>query len=265
MSVNFYDSSSDHLKRFLDNEIFFGKMSDFDLRVRESKSREDYLEKYKNGILSFTPEDRQKVMYDLNRIIPFEPLGLRYIPWNLVKLSQSLEGGMCHTLGSYIMLSEEWFRRNSSDREYILMHEKIHIFQKRHPNETDQWIQQHMGFFPQTVPYQGRWLDNLRRIRNNPDLNGRFYGYRPGEVFMELYHEEPKTIHDSQPYAITQEGQREVNHQELKIKNCVSQLEHPYEMMASYLARLILNACPSVSPETKNLHLYFLSHGPNIL
>lgn len=262
MLVNFCGKSDKFLMSYLVGSMFFRKMSEIDLRARGSKTSNEYLNKYCSSILDFTLEERNIIFNDLVFVSQVEPRGLQNIKWNLVKVGNNIEGNMCHTLGGYIVLTPDWFRRSENDRRYILLHEKIHVFQRLYPHETDQWIQQHMGFFPQDVIYDRA---AMKRLRNNPDLNGKHYGNNPGEVYVELYHSDnPKNLHDSSPMVVGFNGVRKATSNDLKLSNCVSQLEHPYEMMASYLSRLALGLCHGVPPEERRQHLMILNAGPNI-
>jgi hypothetical protein len=96
----------------------------------------------------------------------------------------------------------------------LLIHEKIHIYQKMYPNDVQLYIKLN-GF----IPIRKREMND--NIRANPDLDNWIYKDKDSNIYKAQYNKEPKTISDVIYYPTD------------------SQLyEHPYETMAITIENL---------------------------
>jgi hypothetical protein len=114
------------------------------------------------------------------------------IPWKFAKCSADYEGGLPHTRGDII------FTMQGELTPAQCMHEKIHIYQRIHPNAADMYLT-NRGFVKRPKhPMQ----------RSNPDSNNITYS-RKGKVYDGIYMSEfPANI------------------------TAVAGTKHPYELMA---------------------------------
>jgi hypothetical protein len=110
------------------------------------------------------------------------------------------EGGMPHTHGKFIMLPDDWFLRSLSpeQRQHIIKHESIHIYQRYNPCEFNQKLLSNNAF------YISGYRKKESNIRSNPDINKIVYS-----DIRAIYKDEPKSLGDISDYR-----------------------EHPYEIFA---------------------------------
>ena len=265
MMYQFIEPTQGEVLASIASHDFFRRMTPMDIIARGAQSPEEYRQRYMRSIRSFSESEREKIRGDLRAIHPLEPKGMRGISWYLVMVPDTVEGGLCHTMGKYVVLTEDFMGKSAEERRYILLHEKVHLFQKIFPEETEQWIRE----FLRMRPFRGTLPKGiLRRRRNNPDLNGWMYQTPQQEVIVELYPEgrQPGSVRDSEPMVVSGTGVRRATHADVGgLPSCANQLEHPYEMMASYIGRLLNEQCWEVDAETKKLHLQVFSQNPHLL
>lgn len=228
-----------YFRNIVNTSDYFMHMNMYDLTVRGADSQHAYIQKYTSGYREFTKEQKnvlQKCVDIANeRLKKAYPL-LYSIPWKLVKLDVSIENGFPHTLGDVIILSDAFFSRPIEDMTVTLIHEKVHVFQRKHPDLTEQIIKQ-MGFKrydiqKERLPY-----------RNNPDLPHQCYGNHEGPI-VQVYDSNPRTLAHSRPKLITSTSDmktKDVHPGDIGVPPYVHQIEHPYEIMASIVPELIMD------------------------
>lgn len=220
--------SKEYFKNIINDSIFFERMTEIDLYARKTETKEKYKEKYYNNIENFTNEQIKELNNYINEIDNKKIL--INIPWKFIKLNTNIEGGYPHTLGDVIILSDNFFKFNNKIKNEILIHEKIHIFQRLYPIETNEFIKK-MGF---NVICN---IDKFPLRRNNPDINGFCYE-KNNKIYIQLYNNKtPYGLQDSNTYLLS------INNNEIEIidKYNEIQYEHPYELMASYVAKDVIN------------------------
>jgi hypothetical protein len=208
------------------NAEFFSRMTSYDFIARNTQSQEHYKRHYINSIISFT-ENEKNVIKDLTQkanLFTKRYSLLHNIQWNFVKLSKGIENDYPHTLLYYIMLPYNFITKytnptheNIKSLIKTLIHEKIHIFQRAHPEETRILIEDMWGF----LPYKSN-EDPLRRT--NPDTNDLLYKRESTTCLQKYNNTQPHTLSDSS-----------IN------KECKELYEHPYEQMAYILAELLVD------------------------
>jgi hypothetical protein len=130
--------------------------------------------------------------------------------WNIALVNHSYEQGFPHTRDQIIFISPEIVNKRIEELTKTLVHEKIHIYQRKNP-ELMKLILYKMGFKPHTM------RKNIPCIRANPDVN-EFVYLRKGRPMFNCYASlSPKGIND-----VRLEDQPED--------------EHPFEMMAYHIA-----------------------------
>jgi hypothetical protein len=213
-------------KQTVEKSPFFMRMSPVDLYARRASSQGEYKKKYMDAFEEFTPQEKDRLTRLTARAI-FAP----NIPWKFAKVSASVENGFPHTLEDLIILSARSLSFDDQTLTETLIHEKVHVFQRKESTYVKKIIRQ-WGF----IPVSSHVTHPLHR--NNPDLPEENYTLFPETVIMQLYHSsQPSSIADSTPYIISlRTGEIQPFHNPGIVPSYVSQLEHPYEIMATIIA-----------------------------
>jgi hypothetical protein len=233
--------SHDYFKKVVRDSPFFARMTQVDLIARQAATQKEYEEMYVNSYIPFTPQEKTLLKHLISKIDahldPFK--NINNIAWKLCKIEKTMEKGYPHTLEDVIILSPRFFDMNKHDQETTLLHEKIHVFQRKYPIETHKLILDVMGF-----QIKKPSDDMIIHRRNNPDLNELTYGKDDYHI-MQVYNSfSPKDISDSKTVMIKDNTSdiinRQVSPEALGVPPDTIQLEHPYEIMASYLPQMII-------------------------
>lgn len=229
--------SDEYINQIIDESNYFNRMSNIDLLVRDVNSIPSYIKLYKEGITKFTQNEKitlNSMCNSIDKIIK-NTKRLVNLQWKFAKQSSSIENGWPHTLGDVIILSSDFF--NSSNQKITLLHEKIHIYQRVFPIESNKLFIE-WNFKPAIK------LENIQLARNNPDINDFVYK-KKDKIFVQLYNSKtPKSISDSKPYIYNEndiEHPINVTQENLDISNIASQYEHPNEIMATVIPQIIIN------------------------
>lgn len=248
-AASFHTKSIDYIspnefKRIIDESVYFENMNEQDLHARNSQSSQEYLSKYLNSYKAFTEND-QKTIHTLvtkaDRVLWREFPKLAKIPWRFAKVDVFIEDGYPHTLGDVIILSDKYLQ---SPQLSTLIHEKVHILQRKDPVWTDIIIKK-WGFreynIPSSVPK-----------RNNPDISLKHYGKSNGPIVQVYTSERPTSLSQSVPRLITKNKISNVSQDEIGIPDYIRQYEHPYEIMACMVPELLLKR-QTPSTEMENI------------
>jgi len=135
---------------------------------------------------------------------------LHEIEWNILLFEEG-EFKFPHTHGDTIFIPYNWFNKKThvEDKVNTLIHEKIHIFQRLFPLETN-YLLVHIW------KYEIFNLNKIENVRHNPDINKINYLDQQGSTFDNVY------LNDKQGCS------------QLKNKR-----DHPYEQMAYWLVNVI--------------------------
>ena len=217
--------------RTIDKSPFFVRMSPVDLYARGVVSKNEYKTKYINAFVEFTPAEKTR-LDRLTSQTNFAPT----IPWKFAKVKDTIEHGFPHTLEDLIVLSDKSLSFDDISLTETLIHEKVHVFQRRHEPYVKNIIAR-WGFH--AVPPHVRHPLH----RNNPDLPEENYALTPGTVIMQLYNSShPASITDSKPCIISlQSNEVRPFYNPGLFPSYVQQLEHPYEIMATIIAHEYMN------------------------
>jgi len=222
---NIYLSKTELEKTLINNkDKYYDTFNDNDLRVRNIETIEDYHKIIKscclninnntsnilNEITQFADEKIQKI-----KILGFDGKKAANMQWIIGIISgKDYEYGLPHTRNLIIVIPES-ILNNKKTLLRVLIHEKIHIYQKMYPEDTNIWIKNN-GF----IEYKLRTKDD--NIRANPDINNYIYKNNDNNVLMAIYNELPLSINDVTYYP-----------------NNDYKFEHPLELMAYTLEDLI--------------------------
>lgn len=232
-----------YVKLVVNESTYFDSMNTLDLQARGANSREVYKNRYLDGIAKFSSAQKsvlQKLVRQANIYLSGYPR-LAGIKWKFAYMKDhKVENGFPHTLGDIIILPASFFKNNEDKQLETIIHEKIHIYQRMYPLETNEYIINVLHFEIKNIPSEVR-----DKIRSNPDLNNVVYG-RGSYAFAQVFKDSPASLYDSYPAKIdiktlNIETIVGLDVLPLHIQKYVGQIEHPYEIMACYLAHALVN------------------------
>jgi hypothetical protein len=234
--------------RFLesDEDRYVAKLSPIDLYARKVSSNEEYINLIKGEATHFNKGDKlildkcTKKADELLRNININTISsesnldyskyLNYkdianIKWVLAITRSDnggkYEDGLSHTRKHVIFLSQDVLNYSEDEIIKLLIHEKIHIYQ-RNNEALFKTIIYNMGY-AESTDGQEISKDQLRYVRSNPDVNNKIYkNIHTGELMICLYtSDKPKNINDIiiEKYS----------------------MEHPYEKIAYEISEHIYN------------------------
>lgn len=226
-SKNIYLSKTELEKTLLNNkDKYYDTFNENDLRVRNIENITEYYEIIKNSCISINNNymdilDKITAIADNKikkiKIKGFDGLKASKIQWIIGVINdKKYEYGLPHTRNLIIVIPENIIN-NEEVLLRVLIHEKIHIYQKIYSEDTKLWIK-NKGF----VKYKLRAKSD--NIRANPDIDKYIYKNDKNLIFMSKYNEMPLTIND-----VTYQPINDYKY------------EHPFEIMAYTLEDLINN------------------------
>ena len=194
---------------------YIDSFNKIDMKVRNCKSIEDCKTLYKKNVILFTEQEKSKLSKFVNesneKIKLFK--NLYNIPWKFARVTNKIDNGLPHTHGDTIYLSDKFFNNPSIN---TLIHEKIHIYQKKYPEKTDKLYK--------LYNYEKLERFNNGKRRANPDLNHFDYKHNDKVVYSE-YNNNASDLSDIK--LINSNGDSNVN-------------EHPDEYFAYLLTDKII-------------------------
>lgn len=207
------------MKEFLiaDKDSYIRGLTKSDLIARNVKSKKEYLHTIVNESCGdFTNNERKKIASYLSQI-KNKLFGLTYqnihfkdiIECNFVfakVIGKKYENGLPHTRSNVI------FIQSRNINATTILHEMIHIYQRKYPLQTNEFIKKTFSCLPHTK------IKAYPLIRANPDLNIWCYVCDGVLWKYEYKNKFPRSIND------------------VKIE---THPEHPFEEMAYLLAKFI--------------------------
>jgi hypothetical protein len=182
------------------------------------------------------------------------PRLLRAGPWRVAVLRACAlaENGWPHTHGEVVCLPESHFERPRVERVETMVHERVHVFQRRFPEEAAELVVRAWGMRPHpwdTVP------PGLRALkRSNPDLDGAVYADRDGVASMQVFNSpRPTNLSDSRAVSFGIAGVARVAGVAGVARVAgvgVAAAEHPLERMAYSVARVTVRGPSAADAET---------------
>lgn len=155
------------------------------MKKKESKIRGCYKlecpQYYCKNTLDFNNSERKSILWLLSIVKKFIQNTIpswNIYPWNFIKISRKIEGGMPHTINNFIVIPDSitssiatFYQKkkyNEIIEEYglILIHEYIHVIQKINPNIFNNLYQNYWNYSYQKVNIPNN-LQIIQRI--NPD------------------------------------------------------------------------------------------------
>lgn len=224
---NIYFMSKEETMRFLQNDEdrYVASLSSSDLHARNVKTAQQYINRIMKDCRDITNIEKQKLQRCCQKADEFlanhvyKGLNCREIAkikWCIAATNTLYEEGFPHTRNNVIFLSNNNINKNvASDMDdgnivNTLIHEKVHIYQRQHPQIVDEFLES-IGYVKTNT--------TINNKRANPDITDTIYKspYTGKEMYI--------TYSSSTPTSITDvKGLR--NYSE----------EHPYESMAYDIA-----------------------------
>jgi hypothetical protein len=210
-------SSNETYDLLKSNTEFYDTFYKNDYIVRNISNINEYIEKIKHAVTNFTDEEKQ-ILTECAKLADekikniqlnyFDGMKASNLEWKFgLTQGNSYEGGLPHTVKDTILLNRTSnFNKDSIVR--LLMHEKVHIYQKAYPSDYMKYLQEN-NF---TVVKKREMSDN---IRANPDIDQNVY-MKNNIIYSMVYNDNPKSIMDT--------------------KNNIQKYEHPCETMAISLS-----------------------------
>lgn len=190
-----------------DADKYVANFTDPDLSARRIQSREAYLARASAAARDFTEAEKLR----LKKLANFAAARLRSksqpkiaaLPWKFaVTRDMDYEDGIPHTRGNVIFLGDDALASADSALTKTLVHEQVHVFQKKHPEVIAEYIKTG-GYRP-----IGKRPSGL--VRANPDLTDVIYSDARGTPNVALYKSaQPRFISDIVGITPEEEGPEE--------------------------------------------------------
>jgi hypothetical protein len=207
-----------------DNDNYYKTFSKNDYKTRNINNINEYINLIKESTTDFTDLEKDKLIRCAKKVnIYFDNIKYEWfngqkanaILWKFGCVKGKLyENGLPHTRIDTIILSKEHLELDDNKLIKLLIHEKIHVYQKMYPNDVQLYIK-----LNEFIPIKKREMND--NIRANPDLDNWIYKDKESNIYKAEYKKDPKTIRD------------------VIYNPSDSQLyEHPYETMAITIENL---------------------------
>jgi len=139
-------------------------------------------QRYQKGVLAFSKPQQDAIQWCIDKLTPVlvesYPL-IGNMAWSFIKVSDNIEGGLPHTRGKHIVLSESLCRQLETIKDLppermahlgilqLLAHEQFHVFQRTHPGFCDSLYTDLWGFEKAETITGCNWL--TKHHLANPD------------------------------------------------------------------------------------------------
>ena len=171
------------------------------------------------------------------------------IEWKFCFLNDGVENNLPHTIHDVIFLPCNFLEIEQNNRVKILLHEKMHIFQRKYPCETNIL---YLNFW-KLKPFILEKNDPIKKhIRFNPDNNSFQYVYYDKYLDsfcynVKLYNTNPRELKDCRVHTQKKNAHyfsnadRDTIYRNILNREDIKQKESPNEVMACLCTELILN------------------------
>tara|TARA_Y100001978_G_scaffold189834_1_gene192445 strand:- start:71 stop:1033 length:963 start_codon:yes stop_codon:yes gene_type:complete len=264
---------------------YFNSFNKKDTKLRGCTSIKTCYDNYCENVLEFNEEDKKNLIYLINKV---KPVLLKYFPkmeinsdWKFIKFHTNLESGLPHTIEDCIVLSTYFTRnlnksiRNNENFENImeyfgetLIHERIHVYQKKYPDYFNNLYNNYWNFnYLHNIKLSDRIIQNLR---SNPDGQEIKWGFKYKDIFIvpvAIFKENASKINHVQYYGILYKNNQYIGINKLEdihfYNNFFGNLDHIYhpheisaviislEMKNILLRKKSNNNCTAVSQLNK--------------
>lgn len=192
------DEVNDLLKT--DEDGYFNSFTIYDLKVRDVRDKEEYLNKVLNSTRDISTNDKERLI-KLTKEADEKIKQINYEWFNGIKCAdikwifgqtkgKIYENGLPHTRVNIIMLGDDTLKQNDESLINTLIHEKVHLYQKRYPIDLEKYKEVN-GFT------RVRRRDVNDKIRANPDTDEYIYRDSKGKEMMTIYNDNATGLEDT--------------------------------------------------------------------
>jgi len=209
------------------NDNYYERFNNNDLLVRNVNSIDEYKQVLVNAPVTLNNHEKSIISQNIIRInkifnnyniVGFSGQKASTINWHIGIIDGTLyEFGLPHTRSNIIIIPRSIIFNNNLIN--ILVHEKIHIYQKKYLDDITNYLNYNNFNKTATKNY----------YRANPDIDEYLYTDKNNNLMYCKYNNEPKSILDVTYYPINE-----------------SKYEHPYEFMAYNIENDIINISKSI-------------------
>jgi hypothetical protein len=195
---NNYLSKNKLIELLINNDKYYNNFNINDYKVRNIYNIEEYKKVIIDTCISINENQKNildetiiKVDNKLSKynIKGFNGLKASNIEWNVGLIKGiKYEQGFPHTINNIIIIPEILLE-NPNNLINILIHEKIHIYQKTFPNDINEYLINN-----KFTKYKLKTKNN--NIRSNPDIDDWIYRNENNEILNAEYINNPKSIND---------------------------------------------------------------------
>lgn len=194
---NFKLLSKYELQNILINNVdnYYNEFTVLDLKVRNVNSVDEYIKKIKDVYYECNSVEYSKILHAINKvnniikkynIIGFDGNKASNIQWKIGVINGNVyECGLPHSRNDVIIIPNNIL--NSYRLKNILLHEKIHVYQKLFPSDIQQYFINN-GF--------KKSRKKTENIRANPDIDKYIYKNNNNHEMMCIYNDNPLSIFD---------------------------------------------------------------------
>lgn len=210
-----------------DADHYYQTFHKTDLKVRKSKNLQDYLAKIAKSGCDGEEENKEKILdciakvntrLETHRGTTVEGIDIGKLidlSWRIgFTCDNFYESGLPHTRGDVIILNNQDIqRRNIVEMCQLLIHEKVHIYQKTYTKDVDTHLKEHFDIV--------KARDENKEAPANPDIDNHVYKRKnDGKVMESTYNKKPTHFRD------------------IQFPDGDHTMEHPLEQMAYQMEKL---------------------------
>ena len=207
------------------NDNYYETFYNNDYKTRNIDTIDQYFEYIRSSVDDFDSESIKKLKKCIDEAdLIIEKVNFKWfdgkkasiIPWKLGCIKGKLyENGLPHTRSDVIIISKENVKDYSMNKlTKTLIHEKVHIYQKRYPDDMLLYLEENNFIRVKT-------RDSDDNVRSNPDLDNFIYKDAENNIYKATYLDDARNIEDIKYSPI--------DHQSY---------EHPYEKMAIFIEKM---------------------------
>lgn len=177
-----------------DPDNYFKNMNEYDIYARNVDNIKEYINISKDSVLEDFTEYQKNLLKNItkkadNFLKDYDKNYLN-IKWIFALVGNNYEDGLPHTRTNIIFLSPTIFNNDINILTGILIHEKVHIYQRYYPNEIQKYLSNNGYSF-------SRKKNTEKYIRSNPDLDDNIYINNRGKEMYAIYKsDKPTNIND---------------------------------------------------------------------
>ena len=212
---------------------FYDSLNDRNARLRPPAKHADHSRPMREASRDFEAfREAAKTVRD--RLRPCPRMSRMSYRVRVLDDAAMIEDNLPHTLDDTVMLPRrDFLSRSKDDRVELLLHEIVHVYQRKHPIETHRLLTELMGY--RVIGTLSAHPD-YDRVRRNPDVNDVLYANARGEYALPIVKPDAASLRDTVyvPYDAA-------THQPIQRTDArYPRDEHPFEHMAYRISDMLV-------------------------